>query len=369
FLVSFSLAILAGLGASHVIGWDKLQDFKATKRIQQALLGLTITCMIFAGAIFIAWLGNNADYDKFIRPAALTAIIAAATFFLIPRLLDHPKAILWPGLVVGLLVFDLFAVSMDNSNNFDHVPPAQQLSMTPPPLVAQALSDTDVPFRVDGYRALYDNYGSLYDLADMRGISPLFLDGPFELQQGDLINPRAWELVAVRYVYTDWTQLPVASTIIGSGQDRYGAVNMHRLSDPRPFAFLMTNTQIVPDDEQALKMAEDTGFNPRQTIILNEAPKLDLSAALPSDAQATVTEFKPEAFTVHVNTSANAILSLAHPYYPGWQATLDDQPTNILKAYGAFSAVEVPAGDHTIQLRYNPLSYRIGVILSLITWG
>ncbi len=368
FLVSFSLAILAGLGASHVISWDKLQDFKATKRIQQALLGLTIICVIFAGAIFVAWLGNSAGYDKFIRAAALTAIIAGATFFLMPRLLDQPKAMLWWGLVAGLLVFDLFAVSMDSSNNFDHVPPAQQLSMTPPSLVAQALADTDVPFRVDGYRALYDNYGSLYDLADMRGISPLFLDGPFTLQQGDLINPRAWELFAVRYVYTDWTQLPVDSTIIGSGQDRYGAVNMHRLNDPRPFAFLMTTTQVVANDNDALKMAQDPGFNPRQTIILNEAPKLDLGTSLPRDAKATVTEFEPERFTVHVNSSANAILSLAQPYYPGWQATLDNQPTDILKAYGTFCAIEVPAGDHTIQLLYNPLSYRIGGIASLIAW-
>lgn len=72
---------------------------------------------------------------------------------------------------------------------------------------------------------------------------------------------------------------------------------------------------------------------------------------------------------MHVTTSSNAILSLSHPDYPGWQATLDDQPTEILRAYGTFSAIAVPAGDHIIQLSYNPLSYRIGVIISLITWS
>ena len=34
------------------------------------------------------------------------------------------------------------------------------------------------PFRVDGFRGLQDNFGSLYGVMDMRGISPLFLKGP-----------------------------------------------------------------------------------------------------------------------------------------------------------------------------------------------
>ena len=46
----------------------------------------------------------------------------------------------------------------------------------------------------------------------------------------------------------------------------------------------------------------------------------------------------------------DAILSLAMVDYIDWEATLDDEPVDILRAYGALSAIEVPAGDHTIQL-------------------
>jgi membrane protein YfhO len=369
YLVSFSLAILAGIGAAHLIAWDKLQDFKATRRIQQALLGLVVISAIFAGAIFVAWLGNNEAYDKFIRPAFLSTLVTLLAYFVIPRLLDHPQSVLRASLVGALLVFDLFAVSMDKSSNFDHVPPSRQLSMTPPPLVAAALADTDTPFRVDGYRGLHDNYGSLYDLADMRGISPLFLEAPFTLQQGNLINPRAWELFAVRYVYSDWAQLPVPSEIIASGTDRYGAVNLHRLTDPRPFAYLIYEARTVPNDAEALQMSSAADFNPRQTISLNQNPGITISAPRPPDASASVTEFKPEAITIHVNTPTNAILSLAHPDYPGWQAALDNQPTTLLRAYGAFTAIAVPAGQHTVTLTYDPLSYRIGSTISLIAWG
>ncbi len=69
-----------------------------------------------------------------------------------------------------------------------------------------------------------------------------------------------------------------------------------------------------------------------------------------------------------MNTSANAVLSIAHPDYPGWVAMLDGTPTPILRAYGALAAVAVPAGDHTIVFRYDPLSYKLGAIISLLAW-
>jgi hypothetical protein len=220
YLVANSLAILAGLGAAHLVTWDRLHDFKATRRIQQGLLGLWVLCAAVAGVVFVLWLGNRDAYGVSIAPIAFSLIISAITFFLMPWLLANPRHRLRLGLLTTLIIFELFTINMDADSNYDSIPPDEQLSMTPPPLVAQVLADTDVPYRVDGFRGLHDNYGSLYDLMDMRGISPLFLDGPYTLLQPDPINPRAWELFSVRYVFTDWQELPVPSEIVGAGEDR-----------------------------------------------------------------------------------------------------------------------------------------------------
>jgi hypothetical protein len=241
--------------------------------------------------------------------------------------------------------------------------------MTPPPLLGPVVADTNLPYRVDGFRGLTDNYGSLYNIMDMRGISPLFLNGPYTLIEPDKINPRAWELFAVRYVYTDWKELPIPSTIISTGQDRSGDVNLHQLTDPRPFALLVYNTMIQPDADAAVAQAKDLNFNPRGSIILSRAPNVELPASAPEGGSTTVTAFAPEALTIQVDAPANAVLSIAQPYYPGWSATLDGQPTEILEAYGALDAVAVPSGTHTVMLTYNPLTYRVGAILSLVTWA
>jgi hypothetical protein len=252
--------------------------------------------------------------------------------------------------------------------NYESVPPEQQLSMSPPSLVAQTLADKDLPFRVDGYRALHDNYGTLYGLADIRGISPLFLDSAHAIIENGLINPRAWEVFAVRYVYTDWDSLPVSSKIIGKGDDRYGAVNLHQLIDPRPFALMIYSSVEAASDEGARTILADSNFDPRRTVILQKRVEIPTAEDRAAEGSITVISFKPESFTMEVDTTNDGILSIANVDYPGWKATLDGQPTDILRAYGALQAVVVPTGQHTVQLTFDPISYHTGAILSLIAW-
>lgn len=367
-LVTFSLALLAGMGAAHLVNWEKLQDFKDSRRIQQGIIGLVILCTVVLALVSVGWLGNHETYSTYLQPIALTFLLALATLVLISWLLSKPQSYLRQVLVAGLLVLDLFTLSMDSRFNFDPIPPKQQLAFTPPPLIATALADTDRPFRVDGYRALHDNFGSLYDVADMRGISPLFLDGPNAIINTGLINPTAWELFAVRYVYTDWEQMPIASEIISSGDDRYGTVNMHRLTDPRPFANLVYDARVVTSDAEARALLSDSGINLRRTVILEQPPTALLDGNEPENAVASVTEFKPETFTVTLDTPTNAVLSLAQPDYPGWVATIDGGAAPILRAYGALAAIEVPSGEHTVIFTYEPFTYKLGAIISLIAW-
>jgi hypothetical protein len=374
YLVSSNLAILAGLGAAHLLTWDKEQWPIATKNLQRGILSLSGVCGAMVALVFTErWLAGNLEQGEKLGIAIFSAVIAVLFYLLIRQILNKPQESLYHGLLIALIVFELFTVNMDTESNYDPVPPTQQLSMTPPPLVAQVLADDDAPFRVDGFRGLHDNFGSLYGLMDMRGISPLFLAGPYRFIEPEKINPLAWELFAVRYVFSDWEALPVPSEIVGTDEDRYGPVNLHRLSNPRPFAHLVYSAEILDSDEFTDALLHDPNFDARRTVILNRNPEYPSPLSPPPqgarDGNAKVTAFSPESFVISVNTPSDAILSLAHPDYPGWQATLDGEPIEILRAYGALTAVVVPEGEHVVRFVYDPLSYRIGAIISLITWG
>ena len=176
YLVANSMAILAGLGAAHLASWDSEQWPIATRNIRRTLVALVGLCGGAVVLVFNEWINNNELLNNTFNTAIFSAAIAAMTLGILWPMLKNPEVTAYRWLLVGLVVFELFTVNMDTETNYDSVTPSEQLSLTPPPLVAQVLADTDTPVRVDGYRGLHDNYGSLYQVADIRGISPLFLD-------------------------------------------------------------------------------------------------------------------------------------------------------------------------------------------------
>jgi uncharacterized membrane protein YfhO len=58
-------------------------------------------------------------------------------------------------------------------------------------------------------------------------------------------------------------------------------------------------------------------------------------------------------------------LVLTDAYYPGWAATVDGQPTEIERADITFRAVKVPAGQHRVEMYYQPPSFAIGAAISI----
>jgi uncharacterized membrane protein YfhO len=55
---------------------------------------------------------------------------------------------------------------------------------------------------------------------------------------------------------------------------------------------------------------------------------------------------------------------IADTYYPGWNAWIDDTPTKLFPTDLLFRGVYVPAGEHLVELRYQPASFLYGVLIS-----
>ena len=128
---------------------------------------------------FFAWTSDTATWGDIFNIAVRSSVVAAVAYFILRRYVSDPRQLTVQLSLVALIVFELFSVNMDHPDVYDSLPHSEQLSMAPPPLVQRILDDdSDLPFRVDGFRGIEDNYGSLYGVMDMRGISPLFLKGP-----------------------------------------------------------------------------------------------------------------------------------------------------------------------------------------------
>ena len=341
-VVAHSLAILAGLGVVRAASWQNQHYRQLALRYWGVLAGLLAALAL---GLFLAWQVAGGAWSEIANIAIRSATVALAAYAILRRWLAQPSRIAPQLALACLIVFELFSVNMDHAAVFVSTPHDEALSMSPPPLVAQVLADdSQQPFRVDGYRGLRDNYGSLHGLMDIRGISPLWLKGPELLIYADYADhPLSWELFAVKYVFSGQDSLSAPSQVIATGRDKWGDVWLHRLDDPRPFVRLYYEADVVNTDQWAVELMGDIRYHERDRIVLQQAPELELDGQ-PSTGSASVRSFAPEEVVIDIDASANAVLSISMPEYPGWQARLDGQPVRIIRAYASLMAVESTGG-------------------------
>jgi hypothetical protein len=69
--------------------------------------------------------------------------------------------------------------------------------------------------------------------------------------------------------------------------------------------------------------------------------------------------------TITTQSPNGGLLFIAQTYNKDWSAQLEDgKKIDVLAAYYNFTALDVPAGDHVIHLRYQPVIITIGFIIS-----
>jgi hypothetical protein len=88
-----------------------------------------------------------------------------------------------------------------------------------------------------------------------------------------------------------------------------------------------------------------------------------------------VQQKRPEVVSV-VMSQGGGWLVVADSYFPGWTATIipekgKEQPAAIWPAYGVLRAVKLPrtTGALIVEMRYRPMSWRIGSTIAIIAWG
>ena len=76
----------------------------------------------------------------------------------------------------------------------------------------------------------------------------------------------------------------------------------------------------------------------------------------------------PSTITLAVKTGENGFLVLSDSWYPGWKAYVDNKETKIYKANAAFRGILITgAGKHTVQFRFVPKSFYLGLFITGVT--
>ncbi len=180
------------------------------------------------------------------------------------------------------------------------------------------------------------------------------------------------DLINVRYM--------VVPAEVGADQDRlrslkdahptvYGDDRVEVLEnrDALPRAWIV-HSAIETSPSETLEQLGSGAVDPRRTALLERRPPDLAVPADPAADRATVTEYEADSMSLATATGARGLLVLSEPYYPAWKAYVDGEPAPLYVADHALRAVPVPAGEHSVELRYESWTLRTGLAVSLAAY-
>ena len=69
--------------------------------------------------------------------------------------------------------------------------------------------------------------------------------------------------------------------------------------------------------------------------------------------------YEPNRLVYKASTPKDGVVVFSEIYYPGWQVTIDGQPVDIARADYILRAINMPAGEHTIEMWFDPQSIHV----------
>ncbi len=358
-VVSFSLTVLAAYG----VYWLFAVPRPSTRRAVQ-WTGGAFVALVF----LVLWVTYNPTQANWwprvyllIGTTAVTIIAFAIYQFSSPTLTLTPAFLLIAGTVLNLWL------ARTNTNlvlNFD---PYRYN-----PILDPIRADPDPFFRVQDDARMQGHFACGYGLMEWAGISPIRPAAwvAFDNQAPESLR---WKLIGMKYLIT-WkngaitreNELPPAERV-AEGPAPLGDAKVYRMFEIPRRAWLVYDYHTETDSAPVFQQIGVSDFDPfKQAVLLaGSAPSL-AGHAEHADNSVVVTEDWPGHLSLQISSNQPGLLLISEAYYPGWVASVNGQTTPVYEADGFFQALQVPAGQFTVIVDFQPMPFTLGAIGSLL---
>jgi len=154
--------------------------------------------------------------------------------------------------------------------------------------------------------------------------------------------------------------------IIQSGPD--GQPVAHRNPDALGNAWFVKNIQWVPNADSEMTALDH--FDPGSTAVIDQRYKPDVTGQPVYDSTANIhllaNNLNTISYEYNAPTPQFAVFSEIY-YEKGWKAFIDGKQVPYARVNYVLRGMMVPAGKHTIEFKFEPTSYYMGIKISLIS--
>lgn len=238
------------------------------------------------------------------------------------------------------------------------------------------LAKDDEPFRLAVPRLPDVNMGMLEDIENVGGYDAIVLKSYSELINAALgfpidrpnmimgissVSP-IFDLLNVKYYVLDSGSImeqPGLSLVFQS--ERY---QVYRNGKALPRSFIVHDAWVIKGREAILRAMASPSFDPTSAAVIEEAIEgLPNNPALRSPVP-KVMKPMPTKVLIDADLKAPGLLVLGDVYYPGWKAFVDGRESKIYRVNHVMRGVFLREGRHVVEFRYEPLSFKIGILIS-----
>ncbi len=357
-----------------VLGWRSMRVEPAPRRYTQAL-GIAWGASGLALAGLFLWAQMQASENAFqpwLGRALWPWLMLGGSWLLLRRWPKAGPKAKWASAwaaqwaLVALLVVDLGATAWRTAQQ-GHFVWQDPADVAMAPLEAVELPAEARLQRLDSRGFLTGNWPSNLGLEDLHG-HLTFENGYWMRFREEIPGDRVWALMGVGCGIWSADEALPPFEVQRFATFPYEERTLHLLCLKQPFPrYRVVYEAAALEDGITLGVLADHRFDLRETVLLESSALLLTTSAPLTGPVITLQSRLPQETRLTVQTAQAGYLVIGDLWYPGWEATINGQRTPILRAFTTLRAVEIPAGEHEISMRYRPLTFRAGAAISLIS--
>lgn len=213
------------------------------------------------------------------------------------------------------------------------------------------VSDEEIPY----------NFGDWHGIPTHQGFAASVTENVLELQSW---KPVVQDLLGLNFY--------VAGTAPRAGlvkvADSRSGLQIFSNPSALPRAWVVHRVSTVGERSEVSQRLEAEGFSPREeALLVGPAPALEECAA--EEPVTLQPPYRGSLVRMEAKLGCRGLVVLSDTYFPGWQASVDGRPVEILEVFGALRGVVVEAGTHRVEMVYRPASAYWGAGLALVGVG
>ena len=143
---------------------------------------------------------------------------------------------------------------------------------------------------------------------------------------------------------------------------------------PLPNPYALGNAWFVDEVKYVGNANEEIeaiyGLEPSQVAVVDKKFE-SVVKSVPSDSTATIelVAYEPNYLKYEVNSEKGGTVVFSEIYYPGWQSTVDGEEVPHGRADYILRAMNVPAGKHVVEFRFDPKSLHLTETIAFVALG